>query len=82
MRQEKGCEGPGEFPNEWFLYACNKLRSIGSDLVLIDAGDYDGDGVSEVLFRIGGIGDTEYGYYLFCPRTGSTHEFRIPGDPH
>jgi hypothetical protein len=37
-------------PNHWFLIRGEKVDLIGSEMELVDSGDYDGDGKSELLF--------------------------------
>jgi hypothetical protein len=71
LKWTEGELGLGVYPNFTFLAAPGKpLRFIGFGLTLIDSGDYDGDGESELLFRYkGGDGDgNEYGYKLLYNR--------------
>jgi hypothetical protein len=63
---------------DWFLFAHGAFKHIAAGLVLMDAGDYDGCGVSEIVFRSEGEGDAPDAYVLFCPRDGSVHVFEIP----
>jgi hypothetical protein len=57
-------EVPGpEWGPHWFIVDSARLSFLGNDLLLIDAGDYDGDGRSELVFRRSGY-DYE-GYVLF-----------------
>ncbi len=42
-------DGYGISPIVWFAIA-DTFRHVGNDLELIDAGDYDGDGESEIIF--------------------------------
>jgi hypothetical protein len=84
--------GPRDMRNDcapyegWFLAGKGGVRFIRSvlsgegGLTLIDAGDYDGDGVSELLFREDGVGDGDDEYVLYCSRDGKTVEFRLPGE--
>jgi len=51
----------------WFLLSRGKFHFVGTGLALLDAGDYDGDGISEVLFQASGY--NRDGYVLF--RTGA-----------
>jgi hypothetical protein len=58
-------EVPGpEWGPHWFVMdGTGAVRFLGADLLLIDAGDYDGDGRSEMVFRKSGY---DYdGYTLF-----------------
>jgi hypothetical protein len=64
----KGAPPEGEVPGpewgpHWFIVDSARLSFLGNDLLLIDAGDYDGDGRSELVFRRSGY-DYE-GYALF-----------------
>jgi hypothetical protein len=77
------CESAGWDPERhWFFVHRGAVKFVGTMLALIDAGDYDGDGVSEILFWEPGQGDSKDGYVLLCPRDTSIHRFEIPGDPH
>lgn len=49
--------------NYWFYVSKNRTKFIGTNLEVIDAGDYDNDGVSEVLFWHSAY--NEDGYKLF-----------------
>lgn len=49
--------GPGDYDDyesRWFYVKGNTVRYIGNSLDLIDAGDYDNDGHSEVVFHQSG----------------------------
>jgi hypothetical protein len=74
------CSGSGmDGVPDWFLIANGRSLHVGGHgLALIDAGDYDGDGVSEILFMTTEDHDAEGGYVLFCPRDRSVHEFLVP----
>ena len=56
-----GPPGPGFAPHSFLLG--NEALYLGSNLTLVDAGDYDSDGASEVLFWYSGYNDD--GYTLF-----------------
>jgi len=62
------CDGPnddgGAFVGQWYVVRPDgSAEWIGSDMWLVDAGDYDKDGESEVLFSIAGY--NRGGYRLF-----------------
>lgn len=59
------CDGysGAEWGSHWFLIRGNEIDYIGTDMELVDAGDYDGDGKSELLFWGGGY--NKDGYLLF-----------------
>lgn len=67
--QLRKCDGPPEdaWQLHWFAVE-TETRFIGRGMSLIDAGDYDGDGVSELLFWYSGYNND--GYVLF---TGDLH---------
>jgi hypothetical protein len=72
------CDGPtdddGPFDGQWYATApSGKIRFLGSNMWLVDAGDYDGDGKSEVLFAVDGydLG----GYRLFYRDFSRSSEF-------
>lgn len=58
------CDGPSgaEWATQWFLIT-SEAQALGSGLELVDAGDYDADGKSEVLFWYSGY--DKDGYTLF-----------------
>lgn len=60
-----GCDGPpgDDWATHWFLLN-DAPRLLGVGLDLVDAGDYDGDGASELLFWHSGY--NEDGYTLFA----------------
>jgi hypothetical protein len=62
---EERCDGPWEGPwkARWFLVTGESARYLGSNFELIDVGDYDADGTSEILFRYSAY--DEDGYTLF-----------------
>ena len=47
-----GCDGvwPASWRDNWFLIEGDNLDYIGREMTLVDAGDYDNDGKSELLF--------------------------------
>jgi hypothetical protein len=51
-REKNGCDGPMEsvWWDQWFLLQDETIDFIGNGMELVDAGDYDGDGRSELLF--------------------------------
>ena len=58
------CDGPGEAAWELHTFVVDHgIRHLGSGMSLVDAGDYDGDGSSEVLFWFSGY--NQDGYVLF-----------------
>jgi hypothetical protein len=60
------CDGEfhGEYHGQWYVVEpSGAARFLGADMWLVDAGDYDNDGKSEVLFAIDG--DNQGGYRLF-----------------
>jgi hypothetical protein len=57
----------------WFLFARQEFHFVGTGLTLLDAGDYDGDGTSEIIFQESGY--NRDGYMLFHPGTKSKVEF-------
>jgi hypothetical protein len=63
---EYRCEGPPEdaFVNQWFVVKPGgEIRFLGAGMWLVDAGDYDNDGKSEVVFSIDRY--NQGGYELF-----------------
>lgn len=65
--------GPEWGPHWFILDAAGGVRFLGSDLLLIDAGDYDGDGRSELIFRKSGY---DYdGYVLYADDFAKAAEF-------
>ena len=72
------CDGlmdaDGPFIDHWYAIApTGKIMNLGSGMTLLDAGDYDGDGKSEVLFALDGydLG----GYRLFYDNLTKSAEF-------
>jgi len=62
------CEGPmdPEWVNHWYWIHGDALRPLGTNLWLLQIGDYDGDGSSEALFQT--PGEHEMMYRLFYDR--------------
>jgi hypothetical protein len=72
------CDAPQEdgspFLAQWYAIApTGEIRFLGSGMWLIDAGDYDGDGRSEVLFAVEGF--AKDGYRLFYQDLQKSAEF-------
>ena len=65
--------GP-EWGPHWFIVdRSGAAKFLGSDLLLVDAGDYDGDGRTELVFRKSGY---DYdGYVLFFDGFARSAEF-------
>jgi len=59
---EERCDGPWEGPwrARWFLIGADGARYIGTNLTFVDAGDYDADGSSEILFWYSGYDEDGY----------------------
>src|SRR5262249_16598363 len=60
------CDGPPDnaFTSQWFVVSPqHDARFLDSGMWLVDAGDYDGDGKSELVFAIDDYDDG--GYRLF-----------------
>lgn len=62
-------------PNEdaWFYVAGREVRYLGSNMLLVDAGDYDGDGKEEAVFKVQRYNND--GYVLFSEGFGQKAEF-------
>ena len=63
---EYGCDGPPDDPflDYWFAISpANEIKFLDSGMWLVDAGDYDNDGKSELVFSI--ARDNRGGYELF-----------------
>ena len=72
------CDGPQDdgspFTGQWYLVeSSGASRFIGANMWLVDAGDYDNDGKSEVLFSIEGY--NRGGYRLFYKDFNKKAEF-------
>jgi hypothetical protein len=60
------CDGPSDdaFVDQWFVIdPVNQVKLLGTEMWLVDAGDYDNDGQSELIFAINGY--NRGGYELF-----------------
>ena len=80
LKSDPEGSSPWKCANFTFLAVAGKpLRFLGPGMTLIDAGDYDGDGESEILFRNKGTdGDgNEYGYTLFYGHLEKTCAFSM-----
>jgi len=70
---------------DWFLIRSGQAVTVRSiyqgeqSLHLIDAGDYDACGVSQLVFFEEGVGDGPDKFVLFSPRDALSAEFKIPG---
>jgi hypothetical protein len=63
MNSEKyGCDGPRppEWGDNWFLIDGDNIDFLGREMTLVDAGDYDNDGISELLFWHSGYNEDGY----------------------
>lgn len=71
------CDGPYDGPGfvgQWYVIdPPGVVRFLGTDMWLVDAGDYDNDGKSEVLFSIKGY--NKGGYRLFYQDFTRSAEF-------
>lgn len=72
------CDGPADAPfvDQWYVIDPEEtITFLGQGMQLVDAGDYDNDGRSEVLFSIDGY--NRGGYILFYSdfRKRSAFEF-------
>jgi hypothetical protein len=62
-----------EWQSAWFHMKSDRFSWIGNGLTLLDIGDYNGDGFSEVLFQYDG--SNRDGYVLLDPRDDTKNEF-------
>lgn len=71
------CDGPYDgsgFVGQWYAIDPSRaVKSLGTDMWLVDAGDYDNSGKSEVLFSINGYNTG--GYRLFYQDFTQSAEF-------
>lgn len=67
------CDGPDEaWGTQTFLMG-GAVTYVGANVTLVDAGDYDRDGASELVFWFSGY--NKDGYILFSPRNGERQEY-------
>ena len=57
----------------WFYVAGREVRYLGSNMLLVDAGDYDGDGKEEAVFKVQRYNND--GYVLFYGGFNQKAEF-------
>jgi hypothetical protein len=62
-RQKNRSEDDNRNANAWFYVAGKEVRYLGSNMLLVDAGDYDGDGKEEAVFKVQRYNND--GYVLF-----------------
>ncbi|MFZ0731015.1 MAG: hypothetical protein WAM79_01700 [Candidatus Sulfotelmatobacter sp.] len=72
------CDGPledgGAFDGQWYLIdPSGAVKFIGSGMQLVDAGDYDNDGESEIIFAINAY--NAGGYRLFYQNFQKSAEY-------
>jgi hypothetical protein len=74
-REKFGCDGPPppEWADNWFLVEGDNIDFIGREMTIVDAGDYDNDGRSELLFWHSGY--DEDGYILIYDSFQRKSEF-------
>jgi hypothetical protein len=63
----------GAWDSVWFLIRNDEFHLIGTELTLVDAGDYNGDGTSEIIFHLSAYNHD--GYVLLDLRDLSKLEF-------
>lgn len=70
------CDGPSDesWDTHWFVIRNNQIDLLGSGMVLVDAGDYDGDGKSEILFWSSGY--NKDGYILYFDNLRQKAEYK------
>jgi hypothetical protein len=73
------CDGPeddGAFDGQWYVVnSAREPRFLGTNMWLVDAGDYDNSGSSEILFSIDGY--NKGGYRLFYRNFTRSAEFEF-----
>jgi hypothetical protein len=72
---ESGCDGPIDdaWSSHTFLVSGTSVKHLGVGLELVDAGDFDGNGASELLFWFSGY--NRDGYVLFFGRASDKVEY-------
>jgi hypothetical protein len=70
------CDGPSDtsWAPQWFLIRSDQITFIGNEMVLVDAGDYNGDGKSEILFWSSGY--NKDGYILYFDNLRQKVEYK------
>ena len=73
-----GCDGPANtadnsWSNHWFHIREDQIKLFGIGLELVDSGDYDGDGASELLFWKSAY--NRNGYVLVFDKMGKMTEY-------
>ncbi len=72
------CDGPQDdsFQDQWFVInPSNEIRFLGKTMWLVDAGDYDHDGRSEIVFSIAGYDLGGYEIFYDDFKKHATFEF-------
>lgn len=67
------CDGIDEAWDTQTFWVDGSVTYVGANVELIDAGDYDSDGASELVFWFSGY--NKDGYILFTPRSGERCEY-------
>lgn len=67
------CDGPDDGWNTQTFLVDGKTTYVGANATLVDAGDYDADGTSDLLFWLSSY--NKDGYILFSPGTGDRREY-------
>jgi hypothetical protein len=67
------CDGPDEAWGTRTFLMDGAVTYVGANVTLVDAGDYDSDGASELVFWFSGY--NKDGYILLAPRSGERQEY-------